>query len=107
MLMQHQVRINLITTMKESSLQLSWEGLARRTMEPVEKFSWANVQHFVLRVSIVLFALLAENASSLLNYRLLPLRCCLDGLTEGMEQLAFGQIILQTTSWRHSNGTQK
>ena len=58
MLMQHQVRINLITTMKESSLQLSWEGLARRTMEPVEKTSWANVQHFELRFHIVLVALL-------------------------------------------------
>ena len=93
--------------MKESSLQLSWKGLARRTMEPVEKTSWANVQHFELRFHIVLVALLAENASSLLNYRLLPLRCCLEGLTEEMEQLAFGQIILQTTSWRHSNGPQK
>ena len=45
--------------MKESSLQLSWEGLlARRTMEPVEKTSWANVQHFELRFHIVLVALL-------------------------------------------------
>ena len=93
--------------MKESSLWLSWEGLARRTIEPEEKSSGVNVQHFELRFHILVVALLAENASGLLNYRLLPLRCCLDGLTERMDQLALGQKILQTTSWRHSNSPQK
>ena len=105
--MQQQIRRSLHTALQDSALQFSWEGVAQRTMEPEEKTLWANVQHFVLRLHIVTVTVLAENASPLLNLGLLPLRCCLDGLLEGLAQLALGQVILQTASWRHSDGPQK